>query len=267
MSVLGVLTCEILELEIAYLLKNDTRISSLFVLNTAAGRGLINALKTSGIDHFVPIDSFEAFVPPEDDSLSVLVHVLELGMHSRKSRLQKALVTETRKLSVHADALFFGYGLCGNALSDPEVLLSHLDIPFFMPRDCDHPADDCVGMLIGGRQSYYDEQIKEAGTFFMTPGWANHWNTIFENDHENMDLEMAKRMFKDYKRTLLISTPVMEDRQMKENVQDFNRLFNCYSELSQGSMTSLNDAWQAAITACTATPCKNHTDTETLRNT
>jgi len=248
MPVLGILTCEILELEIAWLLKNDKCVSNIFIINSNAGQGLINTLKKDGGRQFTVIESFDKVMPSKDNNLDVLVHVLEVGMHSSKTRLQTALVKESRNLGQYADALFLGYGLCGNALADPDTLFSHLDIPFFLPRDKDHLADDCVGLFIGGRERYYAEQVKEAGTFFMTPGWTTHWKAIFEKDFGNITLKTARRLFKHYKRTLLVSTPVMEENQMEKNICEFNSLFHCYSEISQGSMEMLNNAWHSAMT-------------------
>jgi hypothetical protein len=256
MPALGVLTCEILELEIAYLLKNDNAVSNIFVLNNDVSHRFIKALEENGIHHFTVIESFDALCTPKDGALDVLVHILELGLHSHKSKLQQALIKESRNIGACADALFLGYGLCGNALKDLDTLLSHLDIPFFLPQDCDHPADDCVGLFIGGRESYYAEQLKEAGTFFMTPGWTNHWKAMFESDFGNMSMKMAKRIFKHYKRTLLVANPVMEERQMRENICEFNSLFHCYSEISNGSMDMLKDAWQAAKTHVLGASCK-----------
>lgn len=257
MTILGVLTCEIFELEMAYLLKKDTAVSNVFVLNNKPGQGIINALKHHRFDRINPIESMDSFSPPKGGShMDVLVHVVELAMHSRKSMLQEAIVDASRDMGKCVDAILLGYGLCGNALDDPDTLLKHLDVPFFLPRDEDHYVDDCVGLFIGGRECYYEEQIKEAGTFFMTPGWVNHWKVIFEKEFGNMSLDMAKRFFKHYKRTLLISNPVMETDQMREHVQEFNQLFNCSSEISHGSMDMLFDAWNTAKEFALTHPAK-----------
>lgn len=247
MTILGILTCEIFELEIAYLLKNDSAVSAVYVLDNKPGQGIITALEQSRFERFTPIETLDAFAPPKDGGrMTVLVHVVELAMHSRKSLLQEAIVDASRAMGACVDVMFLGYGLCGNALDDPDTLLSHLDVPYFLPWDQDHCVDDCVGLFIGGRDCYYAEQVKEAGTFFMTPGWVNHWKVIFEKEFGNMSMEMAKRFFKHYKRTLLISNPVMDTDQMREQVREFNRLFNCSSEVLHGSMDMLLDAWDAA---------------------
>ena len=247
MTILGILMCEIFELEMAFLLKNDDAVSDVFVIDNKPGQGLISALEQSGYEGIHPIESVDLFCPPKDGGMTVLVHVVELAMHSRKSLLQEAIVDASRGMGACVDAIFLGYGLCGNALDDPDTLLQHLEVPFFLPRDGDHYVDDCVGLFIGGRDCYYAEQIKEAGTFFMTPGWVNHWKVIFEKEFgKKMSMDMAKRFFKHYKRTLLISNPVMDADQMQAKVREFNELFNCSSEISHGSMDMLHNAWNDA---------------------
>ncbi len=247
MTVLGILTCEIFELELAYLLKNDTAVQDIYVLNNIPGKGILNALKKSCDKKIYPLDSIASFQLARDGGgMDVLIHVVELAMHSRKSMLQDAIVSASREMGSYVDAIFLGYGLCGNALDDPGQLLCHLEVPWFLPQDADHSVDDCVGLFIGGRECYYAEQIKEAGTFFMTPGWVNHWKVIFEKEFGGMSMDIAKRLFKNYKRTLLITNPTMDADQMLEQVQEFNHLFDCRSEVSQGSMDMLTEAWNAA---------------------
>jgi len=77
----------------------------------------------------------------------------------------------------------------------PEELLSEAGVPIFIPMDDDHPVDDCIGLLIGGRNCYYGEQRKIAGTSFMIPDWTYHWKRLFDQDFGNMSLDIVKRLF------------------------------------------------------------------------
>ena len=45
-------------------------------------------------------------------------------------------------------------------------LPSNFKIPVFYPQ-----ADDCIGVLLG-QDRYKEELQKEAGTWFLTPGWT-----------------------------------------------------------------------------------------------
>jgi hypothetical protein len=142
--------------------------------------------------------------------------------------------------------LLLGYGLCGNALESPEALLSEAGVPIFIPMDQDHPVDDCVGLILGGRECYYDELCNVAGTFFMIPGWSVHWKRMFEREFGNISVDMAKRLFKHYERSLLISTPIMSEDKMSQNVKEFNSLFGFREETREGTLGILNDTWRKA---------------------
>ena len=181
MPALGILTCEILELEFAHLL--------IFGPGDRPGnRGRRRIL--SSVDPLLEesglrprrIKRSEDFVRNADNGLEVLVRVLELGLHSRKRLIQEGLAAAGKEMGPRVDALLLGYGLCGNALSDPAALLAESGVPVFIPWDEDHPVDDCVGLVIGGRENYYEEQCRVAGTFFMIPGWTRHWKHIFRKE-------------------------------------------------------------------------------------
>ena len=246
MATLGILTCEILELEFAALLANDREVARVTILEDAHSASLIDALKTRETSNLQLIPQIARFTADPTVEFEVLVQVLELALHNRKQTLQDGLVEAANAMSPFVDALFLGYGLCGNALAKPNELLAQTGIPIFIPMDEDHPVDDCVGLLIGGRNSYYGEQCKVAGTFFMIPGWTKHWRRIFEQDFGNLGIDMAKRLFANYERSLLIETPIMSTNQMRKNVAEFNELFGFREEIKTGTLNILNDTWQAA---------------------
>ncbi|UCB50030.1 MAG: DUF1638 domain-containing protein [Deltaproteobacteria bacterium] len=246
MAVLGILTCEILELEFAHLLFRDTEVARITVLEDSRSARLIEALGSEGAENLRRIHDITAFNPNPSSHLEVLIRVLELALHNRKKTLQQGLVEAACEMSPHVDALLLGYGLCGNALESPEALLSEAGLPIFIPMDEDHPVDDCVGLIIGGRECYYGELCDVAGTFFMIPGWSVHWKRMFEREFGNISVDMAKRLFKHYERSLLISTPIMPADEMSRNVKKFNELFGFREEAREGTLRILNDTWGKA---------------------
>jgi len=246
MPVLGILTCEILELEFASLLAKDPDLTRITVLEEDTSTGLIKALQSNRGKNVHGISKTEAFSPDPTGRLEVLIKVLELALHSRKKTLQQGLVEGASEMGPHVDALLLGYGLCGNALEKPDELLSDTGVPIFIPMDEDHPVDDCVGLIIGGREKYYEELCQVAGTFFMIPGWTYHWRRMFEQEFGNISVDMAKRLFVHYERSLMISTSVMEIDEMKRNAKEFNELFGFRSEFRKGTLGILNETWRRA---------------------
>ena len=246
MPVLGILTCEILELEFANLLNSDKDIDRITILENSQSVRMIEALEVAETQNINRITDLGSFAPDPGNGLEIMVQVLELGLHNRKQLLQQGLADAAREMGRRVEALLLGYGLCGNALEKPDELLSDAGVPIFIPMDEDHPVDDCVGLVIGGRQRYYEEQCKVAGTFFMIPGWTCHWRRMFEKDFGNLSVDMAQRLFKDYERSLLISTPIMSLEEMKQNSKAFNEMFSLRSDVCKGTHSILQKTWDTA---------------------
>lgn len=245
MGVLGLLTCEILELEFAYLLGTDPDVSQITVLEDARSTRLIEALESRVFQNVRRIPHIKCFFPEPSEHLEVLVWVLELALHRRKKILQQRLVVAAREMSRHVDAILLGYGLCGGALENPKELLD-VDVPVFLPMDGDHPVDDCVGLLLGGRNCYYAEQRKVPGTFFLTPGWTYHWKKLFGQNFGDVEIAAAKRLFARYERTLLVLTSVMPQDEMKRSSNEFSRLFGLCVQECEGTLDILSKAWKVA---------------------
>jgi hypothetical protein len=246
MPVLGLTTCEILELEFAWLLSKDPEVAGITVVEDATSSGVLEALESFG--RFEPrrIPLVRGFSPAFAGKFEVLARVLELALHNRKQLLQEGLGRALREMARYADGIVLGYGLCGNALQNPHELFADAGVPLFIPMDEDHPVDDCVGLIIGGRNRYYGEQCKQAGTFFMIPGWTRHWRRLFEKEYGNLDPQMAKRIFSGYKRSLLIPTAVLSEEKMRRNIEDFNNLFAFHTEVQQGTLDLLTSTWERA---------------------
>jgi hypothetical protein len=247
MPVLGILTCEILELEFACILARHPDFSGITVIEDRYSFGFIEALEAYRVSpNRIPM--VRGFSPNHPGRLEIVVRVLELGLHSRKSLLQGALVKAAREMGRCTDAIMLGYGLCGNALHKPDELLADAGVPVFIPMDQDHPADDCVGLIMGGREHYYWEQCRVAGTFFMTPGWTRHWKQVFKRECGGVGVECGRRIYgmANYERSLLIATPVLSENEMRQNIEEFSQLFGLRTEVRQGTMELLENTWKLA---------------------
>ncbi|MCG8683708.1 MAG: DUF1638 domain-containing protein, partial [Desulfobacterales bacterium] len=213
MAKLGVVTCQILELEFAYVLSNDPEISEIWVVNDQFSAELIEILENDGSKRIHRASHIEEFETAEKNDLTVLINVLELGLHSNIPVLTREVKAAVAKIAAHVDAVLLGYGLCGNALKDAAQLFRDISVPVMLPMQNKEPVDDCVGLIIGGRENYYEEQCRCAGTMFMNAGFSRHWNKILSLDIPEKLLpkkdKILDRMMSNYKRSLLLSTPVL----------------------------------------------------------
>ncbi len=60
------------------------------------------------------------------------------------------------------DAILLGYGLCNNGIRGLQACL-----PMVVPR-----AHDCITLLLGSKEKYYQYFDSHSGTFFKSPGWV-----------------------------------------------------------------------------------------------
>jgi hypothetical protein len=246
MAVIGILTCEILELEFAHLLANDADTACITVLDDIFSARFIECFESAERPRPRRIAALTEFSPACADRLEVVVQVLKIALHNRKRNLQDALSAAATEMGRHVDIIVLGYGLCGNALEMPEEIFKNAGVPVFIPMDENHPVDDCVGLVIGGREDYYGEQCKVAGTFFMIPGWTRHWRAICDSEYGQLSPEMAKMVFAHYERSLLVTTPVLAEEAMRQNITEFNQLFGFRTDVRAGTLDILQRTWDAA---------------------
>jgi hypothetical protein len=251
MSVIGVITCEVLEQEIAYLLAADPELEQVVVLEDLRSMRLIEELRARQVCGLQCIPHMARRRLEPSRRLEALVRVLGIGLHRGRKILQRALHSAAQELAPHVDVLLLGYGLCGNALADVKAVLD-VDVPVIVPMDCGQSADDCVALLLGGRDRYCEERRKAPGTFFMTPGWSCHWKGLFADSRIPADGDAGRRIFARYTRSLLITTPVLPEDTMRRNTEEFNAALHLSMEACPGTLDILAAAWTRAKTFATA---------------
>lgn len=245
MAVLGIVTCEVLELEFAYLLANDTDVDKITVLENGCSEGFIKSYQKIKGTMPVCIDDIRQYISANTGRLEVIVHVLDLGLHAVIEKLKMSVVEAVKEMGPRVDAIVMGYGLCGNALRNHDELFKEAGAPVFMPVDDDHTVDDCVGLIIGGREKYYEEQCRIAGTFFMNAGFSRHWQDLLHKAHGvSFDAPISKRIMAAYERTLLLTTPVLSEETMAANTAPFNHEYGLRMEVRAGNLKIIEKTWE-----------------------
>lgn len=82
----------------------------------------------------------------------------------------------------------------------------------------------------------------------MIPGWTRHWKDLFKKEYGSFDVEFVRRIFgmSNYERSLLIPNPTLSVNKMRNNIEEFNQLFDLRTELKQGSLDFLKKTWETA---------------------
>ncbi len=248
MTVLGILSCQILELEIASLVAQDRELTRITVIDDRRAQHLIEAIEAKGMHSVYRIPHISAFVP-ECSGDEVLIRVLELGLHRSRENLRATLEKESRAMDHYIDSLLLGYGQCGGALAAPEKVLD-VGCPLFYPGKQECSVADCVALSLGADEEYYMEQLKEAGTYFLTPGWCHHWQEMLgpQDDCGNprRSSQLCRRMLRGYSRLLVVCTPVMELDDMRIEARELAELAGLRIEEREGDLRLLEQSYRQA---------------------
>lgn len=248
MAILGILTCEILELEIAAIVSDDRQISRITIVDDINAQHLIETIETRGL-HFVHRIPHLSVFDPERTGYEVLIRVLKVGLHRHRDILRKCLKQGAGHMDRFIDALLLGYGQCGGALAEPTDIID-IHCPVLYPKDNAYPVADCVGLYFNGNEEYYREQRRVAGTYYLTPGWCRHWPDMFgkadDNHPKKISSRLCRRMLRGYKRLLVIHSPVLNQMEIEAPVHDLEKLSGLDVEERKGSIQPLEKSYQEA---------------------
>lgn len=159
--------------------------------------------------------------------------VLDFGLHLRPADLKTALQAKVDEASQNADVLLLGYGLCSMAIVGLRATTATLVIP---------RVDDCIAIFLGSREAYKAQVKKEPGTYYLTKGWIEVGDNLFE-DYKRMvkkfGEEKARRMthlmLRNYKRLGFINTGQYLVEHYRKYARDTAREFCLRFEEIKGS--------------------------------
>jgi hypothetical protein len=170
---------------------------------------------------------------------------MEWGLHIQPDRLLDTVNQRIRSLEAHVDAVMLGYGRC-QAL---DKLPSDFAVPVLRPE-----GEDCIGVLLG--QHRYEEELKrEAGTWFLTPGWTElGMEFIFQQlQLENLaekgldPMKVAHRMLRDFTRSLFIDMRSENSPELWDEARAISKEFDLVLERTDGSLERLIATLKRAI--------------------
>ncbi len=194
---------------------------------------------------YCPVLEREIKIPVKDLSGEIRLEPMEWGLHVQPDLLLKTVTERILDLQDNFKAIMLGYGRC----QAMDRLPSNFKIPVFYPQ-----ADDCIGVLLG-QDRYKEELQKQAGTWFLTPGWTEmgmefvfHELELSRIAEKGLDpLQLAHRMLKDYSRMLFIEMKLRDQENLLEKARKIAREFNLRLERTEGSLAMLKDTLNKAL--------------------
>lgn len=126
----------------------------------------------------------------------------EIGLHNVPKRLKDAVQEQIDRIS-EPSLIVLGYGLCGNGLDGIKSGIHTLLIA---------KADDCIMMLMGSREKFFEEHKKEPGTYFLSKGWLEadlnpyeEYQEVKEKYGEEKALMVMDMQYQNYKRLVFVA--------------------------------------------------------------
>lgn len=170
MGRLGILTCQVLEKELAFLLNNREDIDVILLRKTLENRKFSLLLEKE-----TKLINDPAFLRTTTNRREILVEVVPAGLHVDINELEGKCHDIVNLIKGVTTGILFFYGLCGNALKNE---FRREDITSYFIDD-DGIIDDCIVASLGRER--YMEELRKGGIFFLTSGWIDYWDTINAN--------------------------------------------------------------------------------------
>lgn len=158
---------------------------------------------------------------------------LDFGLHVIPKNLKKSLQDAIDRNCNEYDTIILGYGLCAMAVVGLESRSCHLVIP---------KVDDCIAIFLGSEKAYHQQARKEPGTYYLTKGWIEVSDTLWDEYKRNIDQygkgraeKIMKAMLKNYKRLVYIDTGKVNQDGHRTYAQEMADHFNLQFEEIRGS--------------------------------
>ena len=284
MPTMSIISCKIMQDEIVWILENDSSIDEILVVENENIREFVGKLNKINIQHkMLPLENISSLskINSECNKYTVLVYVMELGLHTNPKELKKKVYKTVEILAPFSSGILLFYGLCGNVLGDVEkdFELNSLPCPVRILKDKNHRiVDDCIGATVGGFDNYLRilKSVSDAGTYLFTPMYSKGWRELIQLDKLHSDPSKALKLMKKthemigYKRVAKINTGLEYTENFDASIREFAELFDfeilefydgnqkifedCYEELKvemEGSMEIVRKSYlNAQKNAC-----------------
>lgn len=173
---------------------------------------------------------FEKLLSAAPDVTKVIY--LEYALHVYPEKMKETIKEKINSLKGEVDVVLLGYGFCKSL----QGIEAECDIPVIMPQ-----VDDCISILLTP-EVRAQEIEKEAGTYFLSPGWAELGKEMVIKElhldrarqYGRDPFELAKYLFTNYKRALYIDTGVGDNDYFIAKSEQFCKDFNLALETTEG---------------------------------
>ncbi len=233
-NVLGIVGCQVLEDEMAYIVAKDPEFRNVLVIDSTEERTLAGKVQRMAPEKQVSV--FDESVELKDLNFatdpSVILWNKSICLHQSPTLLREEVLKAINKMEPVARAVLIFYGQCGSAFVNMDIISEGIHVPVTILKDKDGSLiDDCFGTFLGGKEEYRLFLVNQHGpSYILNSMWAANWRHFmkeFQMIHDPNDLEEAREVFKymDYKRVVGLNTGLVDPSVFEEQLKEFSTVF------------------------------------------
>jgi hypothetical protein len=256
-KVLGIVGCQVLEDEMAYIVTSDQEVGHILVIDGTEERTLANKIQRLAPDREVSCfdETFDlkAFQLPSSAEMTVVLWLKPISLHQSPPLLREEVMKVVGKLEGIVQSVLIFYGECGSAFRNISLLAEKTRVPITMLKDKDgSPIDDCYGTVLGGREEYRQFLIRQPGpAYILNSMWAANWRHFMQEIQilrDPNDIEEAKEVFKfmDYKTIVGLNTGLVDQAEFERQLDEFAGIFGLQKESRRCSLHVVDSSYQEA---------------------
>ena len=254
-NVLGIVGCQVLEDEMAYVVATDSDADQILIIDSTAQKTIAEKIqrmapkkKVKCIDETCAIKEFQ--MPP---GMSIILWLKPIGLHQSPPLLREEVLKAINRIEPLTRSILIFYGQCGNAFRSLEMITAGSRVPITILKDGDGSMiDDCFGTELGGKEEYRNFLISQKGpAYVLNTMWAANWRTFMQDVqmlHDPNNVEEAKEVFKymDYKSAIGLNTGLGDPDAFEHQLQEFASIFDLEMEHHRATLKIVERSYNEA---------------------
>ncbi|MDD1756862.1 MAG: DUF1638 domain-containing protein [Methanomassiliicoccales archaeon] len=253
--VLGIIGCQVLEDEMAYVVARDPDVKQVVVIDSTSEGTVASKIQRMAPEKRLSLfdENFDLRQFQMSNGVNVIIWVKPLELHQSPPLLRETVVKAIGQIESLTQSVLIFYGQCGNAFNNMEIITRNIHVPVTILKDREGgPVDDCYGIALGGRKEYRDFLINQPSpAYILNTMWVANWRH-FMLDIQMMrdpnDIEEAKEVFEymDYKKAVGLNTGLTDQSAFSEQLIEFANIFGLVPESHRCSLHVVEDSYKEA---------------------
>lgn len=254
-SVLGIVGCQVLEDEMAYVVATDPDTEQIMIIDSTVQKTIGDKIrrmapgkKVKCIDETCAIKEFQ--LPP---GMSTILWIKPICLHQSPPLLREEVLKAINWIEPLAKSILLFYGQCGNAFRSLEMITAGSRVPVTILKDDDGSMiDDCFGTELGGKEEYRSFLVNTKGpAYVLNTMWAANWRVFMQDVqmlHDYNNLDEAKEVFKymDYKTCIGLNTGLGDLDAFEHQLQEFASIFDLEMEHHRATLKIVENSYDEA---------------------